>query len=308
MKKVKVKIAEAGQRLDKFLAGRLKISRAQAQKIIKGDNIIVDEKPVNAHYLVRAKEYITIHTPKKSTTKVKVDITQTLPKFKLEVVAKTKEYIVVNKPAGIPVHPDTRYTKGTLIDVVTKKYPEIKKIGEEKNRGGIIHRIDKDVSGLLVIPRTKKMFDHLKEQFKNRTVTKEYIALVNGETVLEVGKIDFKITRGVTGLMAARPHSQEGKTALTEYQVIQHFINYTLVKVIIKTGRTHQIRVHFKSLGHPLVGDVLYTIRKQKPDKVKLDRIFLHSQTLGFDDLDKERQEFHADLPKELKEYLTKIK
>ncbi|MBI5621675.1 RluA family pseudouridine synthase [Candidatus Falkowbacteria bacterium] len=311
---MKIKAADAGQRLDVFLTKKLKLSRAQIQKLIKTGGVLLDGKTVTPHRALKERETVEITTTVKTTpvgTTLRLSLqtpSPTLPKFKLNVIAKTADYLVINKPAGIPVHPDSRYTADTLIDVVIKQYPEIKTVGEEKNRAGIIHRIDKDVSGLLVIPRNQTMFDHLKEQFKTRSVRKEYLALVRGRLTPETGTIDFRIGRGLQGRMAGRPRNQAGKFALTEYQVLQYFINYSLVKAIIKTGRTHQIRVHCHSLGHPIVGDTLYTVKKQKPDKLPLNRIFLHSQTLGFTDLAGVRQEFHSDLPEELKNYLKKIK
>ncbi|MFA5358241.1 MAG: RNA pseudouridine synthase [Patescibacteria group bacterium] len=224
------------------------------------------------------------------------------------MIAKTDDYLVINKPSGIPVHPDSKYLTGTLIQKIATKYPEVKKIGEDKNRPGIVHRIDKDASGLLVVARNKKMFIFLKSQFADRKVKKEYLALVRGKMEKDSGTINFSIARSSAGTMAARPLSQEGKNALTEYHVVKYFINYTLVRVTIKTGRTHQIRVHFKALGHPLAGDKLYTIRKQKKETAPPPRLFLHSHLLGFYDSDNQWQEFSSDLPTDLKNYLNTTK
>jgi 23S rRNA pseudouridine1911/1915/1917 synthase len=152
------------------------------------------------------------------------------------------------------------------------------------------------------------MFIFLKSQFADRKVKKEYLALVRGKMEKDSGTINFSIARSSAGTMAARPLSQEGKNALTEYHVVKYFINYTLVRVTIKTGRTHQIRVHFKALGHPLAGDKLYTIRKQKKETAPPPRLFLHSHLLGFYDSDNQWQEFSSDLPTDLKNYLNTTK
>jgi len=309
-KTIKIKSTNVGARLDKFLAQKLSLSRSQIQKLIKNGAVLINNQKTTPHYFLKEEESITINqTP---DTRYQIPDTKKpnnqLPSFTLDIIAKTPDYLMINKPAGIPVHPDERYKTGTLIQKITGRFPAIKKIGEDKTRPGIIHRLDKDVSGLLVIARTQKMFNYLKEQFQNRQIKKEYLALVHGRITPTSGEINFPITRGKNGAMVARPKNQEGKVAITEYEVLQSFINYSLVKVMIKTGRSHQIRVHFKALGHPIVGDTLHKIKKQKSEKVPLDRLWLHAQSLGFYDLKNNWQEFTIEPPLELKNYLTSIK
>ncbi|MFA6534078.1 MAG: RluA family pseudouridine synthase [Patescibacteria group bacterium] len=323
MKTLKIKSLNASDRLDQFLTAKLKVSRSQIQKLIKSGGVLVNGKPIAPHYFLKEADTVTVNPANNKyqiSTDGKTDQSPThlLLKLKPTIVAKTPDYLVVEKPAGLPVHPDSHYLTGTLIQQLVKKYPEIAKVGDpsrlgraeagDKDRPGIVHRLDKDASGLLVVARTRKMFQHLKAQFQNREIKKEYWTLVRGRLTPETAKINFPISRGADGRMIARAVGQPGKLASSEYSVEKYFINYSLAKVVIHTGRTHQIRVHLQALGHPVAGDALYFIKKQKPDKTTPPRLFLHSTTLGFTDLTGQYQEFHSDLPAELKEYLTKIK
>jgi 23S rRNA pseudouridine1911/1915/1917 synthase len=247
-----------------------------------------------------------------------------------QIIAETSDYLVINKPAGLAVHSGGNLKGPTLIDWLIANYPKIKDVGEDLTRPGLVHRLDKNVSGLMVVAKNNKSFLSLKNQFKERSVIKEYIALVYGQMISDDGIIDFPITRSKSGYkMAALPVKTEdllfrhhprrrdqgnvnswfkSRTALTEFDVIKKFINYTLVKVRIKTGRTHQIRVHFFAYGHPLVGDDLYYTKKTKVknEKLKLNRVFLVSVHLGFKDLQEKSQSFIIDLPDELTKVLPK--
>ncbi len=233
-------------------------------------------------------------------------------KFDVKIVAVTPDYVVVEKPIGMLAHPTMAAEKNTLANFIVKKYPEIKKVGDDAMRPGIVHRLDKEASGLMVIARTQKMFNHLKEQFKNRTVNKEYMVLVHGQMPRDWDEINFPISRSETNdRMAAIPEGEaaRGKEAKTEFLVEKNFINFSLVRVKIHTGRMHQIRVHLLAYNHPVVGDPLYFQKKQK--KVwdeKLGRLFLHSAKLGFVDMAGETQEFLSPLPKELDEFLKLLK
>lgn len=300
----KVKQSDQDQRLDKFLTEKLKnFSRSKIQKMIKQGQILVDNKKVLAHYQLKANEAISLITQDIEKEK------KTYPKEKipeLRIVNETADYLIIDKPAGVIVHPTESHPNKTLVDAILEKYPGIKSIGEDPSRPGIIHRIDKDVSGLLVVARNQKAFDLIKKQFKEKTIKKEYIALVHKPMERGEGIIDFPIQRSITGKMKALPKTvkeekqADGKLSITEYEVIKNYINYALLRITIKTGRTHQIRVHLNAIGHPIVGDKLYGSKKIK-DKFKLDRIFLHSSLLGFIDLDGKYVEFSLKLPDELK-------
>ena len=183
-------------------------------------------------------------------------------------------------------------------------------------RPGIVHRLDKEASGLLVVARTQKMFNHLKEQFKNRTIEKEYIVLAHGKVAKDWAEINFPIGRSETSAkMAAMPRtikgqpSAMGKEAATEFEVEQRFVNFTLLKVKIHTGRMHQIRAHLFAYNHPVVGDPLYFQKKRKNDwDKKCGRLFLHSAKLGFTGLDGEKKYFKSPLPENLKLFLEELK
>ena len=236
-----------------------------------------------------------------------------------KIVQVEKDYIVVEKPAGVLTHPTQAMEKDTLINVLLKKYRGIKKVGDSPERPGIVHRLDKEASGLLVVARTQKMFEHLKQQFQDRTIEKEYIVLVYGKMFKEHGVIDFAIDRGKEGRMVSQPKTdllsvdkvgsaQPGKEAITEYFLEKTIGRFSLLRVKIHTGRMHQIRAHMFAFNHPVVGDTLYLNRKLvKKNQPKLDRMFLHSTRLCFSDLAGEKKCFESQMPEELERYLKDI-
>lgn len=253
-----------------------------------------------------------------------------IPALVPKIISETSDYLVIDKPAGLAVHAGGNLKEPTLADWLLAAYPDIKDVGDDPVRPGIVHRLDKEVSGLMVIAKNQPSFNSLKNQFKERTVKKEYTALVHGQISPEWGEIAFPITRSQDGYkMAALPLGSEellsrrhprnrdqgnidswikSKAALTEFETIKKLVNFTLLKVGIKTGRTHQIRVHFFALGHPLVGDPLYFTRKtaEKNKKINLGRIFLVADHLIFRDLQGAEQEFSLELPEELQAALPK--
>jgi 23S rRNA pseudouridine1911/1915/1917 synthase len=234
-----------------------------------------------------------------------------------EIVFSNKEFIVVNKPAGLIVHGAPHIKAPTLADWLVKKYPGLKKVGEDKTRPGIMHRLDKDVSGLLVIARTNEAFANLKKQFQKREVEKIYTALVYGEVSKEEDKINFSLKRASGGFRQAavplgydfKENFLELREAFTEFKVLKRLPNETLLEVKIKSGRKHQIRVHFFAYGHPLVGDNLYSTKKTRAQnrKINLGRIFLVASKLSFTDLAGKKQSFSVDLPKDLADFLFSI-
>jgi 23S rRNA pseudouridine1911/1915/1917 synthase len=229
--------------------------------------------------------------------------------LKLEIIYEDNNFLVINKPAGLLVQPTKFQKKETLIDLLLKNYPEIKNVGQ-KERPGIVHRLDKDVSGLMVIAKNQKAFNHLIQQFKENKIKKEYIALVFGSLQKEKGLIDLPIGRTKKGKLVAIKYKKKikfEKPALTEYEVIKKYQEFTLLKVKPLTGRTHQIRLHLKSINHPIVGDKKYSFKNLK-SKVNLDRIFLHANYLGFLDLEGKYLEFKIDLPTELIKFLENLK
>lgn len=331
MKKFKITIENTKERLDKFLAGQVTdITRSQIQKLVKQGAVFVNGQRSSAHYNLKLGDQVEINEASFLKTAPNNSLgSSPLPrdccqagdsKFsQVEVVAETDEYLVLNKPANLVMHGADFVKEKTLADFLLEKYPKIKKIGEDPIRPGIVHRLDKEVSGLTVVAKYQDSFDSLKNQFQKRTINKEYTALVYGCVAKDENEILFPLKRSREGKMAALPITDRGeqnidklgaRRAITEFQVIKRFINYTLLKVKIKTGRTHQIRVHLLAYGHPLVGDDLYSTKRsrERNKKINLGRIFLVSDKLSFRDLAGERQTFTLELPKELKEILKKIK
>ena len=245
--------------------------------------------------------------------------------MEIKIVAETPDYLVIEKPAGVLVHATQAKEEGTVVDWLLKRYPKIKKVGDpstssgQVQRPGIVHRLDKEASGLLVIAKTQAMFEHLKKQFQERETEKEYLVLVYGKVLKDEGIIDFDIDRGREGRMVSRPKVdkldldkvkdiQEGREALTEFWVEKRFARFTMLCVRIHTGRTHQIRVHMFAYNHPVVGDELYLNKKLiKKNEQKLGRLFLHAAKLCFMDLQGEKRCFKSELPGELKNYLHKL-
>ncbi|MDD2656227.1 MAG: RluA family pseudouridine synthase [Patescibacteria group bacterium] len=306
-------------RLDVFLALQMGISRSQVQKLISSNQVKMDgrEPKKSGERLTSAKQIeVQIENLEKKASEKKAKAKK-LPK--LDVVAETDEYIIVNKQSGILVHPTQAGEINTLVNMLLAKYPEIKDVGEAEVRPGIVHRLDREASGLLVVARTQKSFENLKQQFKDRDVDKIYSVLVYGHLPQDHGQIDFEIDRGGDGRMVSRPKIdkmklrnvskiQDGKEALTEYWVEKTFKRFTLLKIKIHSGRTHQIRVHMFALGCPVVGDNLYFNKKlQKKSEQELNRLFLHAKHLEFTDLQGVRVSFDKNIPKVLKDYLESL-
>lgn len=186
-----------------------------------------------------------------------------MEKQAIKIIYENDGFLVLDKPAGLEVYSEIKKEEPTLVDWLLEKYPAIAKVGPDPARPGIVHRLDKAASGLMVVAKTRFAFDHLAKQFLERQVKKEYTVLVHGSVSKDEGTIEFPLARAKSGRFAALPMGSEGRVAITEYEVIERFRNFTLLKVRIKTGRTHQIRVHLHALGHSVVGDKLY---KQKKD------------------------------------------
>lgn len=317
---------ETPVRLDVWLPEQLGQTRSQVQKLIKQGRILVNGQPPkkNGDQLVAGAEISIIdEAPKIIVAKKKAKGNLFAG---IKVLAETPEYLVIYKPAGLIVHPEPRVAEemgveetDTLAGWLVQTYPEIVGVGEAPSRPGLVHRLDKDTSGLMVVARTQASFNHLKEQFQARTVEKNYYALVHGTLPVPNGFLNFIIARGKDGRMVARPKIEEvtlrnvasiqdGRAALTEFSVLKEYVNYTYVDVKLHTGRTHQIRVHFFAYNHPLVGDPLYFNKKLKRDlDEKLGRVFLHSYHLAFKDQAGEQVSFEAPLPEELQKVLENL-
>lgn len=216
----------------------------------------------------------------------------------MEIIEESNDFLVINKPTGIAVHPGIKTGK-TLIEEILEKYPEIKEVGE-KNRPGVVHRLDQNVSGVLVIARNQEFYEHLKKLFHERKIKKEYIGLVYGRIAKPEGEIKFPLARSKKNWLKIATQ-QKGKEAKTYFEVLKRFQQYTLLKIMPETGRTHQIRAHLLAYGHPLVGDPVYKIKKIKPRK-DIERIFLHAAKISFNGFS-----FSAPLPADCQNFLNKL-
>lgn len=233
---------------------------------------------------------------------------QALPGTMLKIIFQNKGYIVVNKPAGLAVHSGVGIKEKTLVDFLVDKFPEIKNVGDEPEmRPGIVHRLDKDTSGVMVVARNQKTFEYLKNLFKKREVEKKYLALVYGELKNKEGKIEGEMGRSKRdfrkqSFVRGKVEVRKERYSLTHYMVIKEFGNYSLLEVSPKTGRTHQIRVHLHSIGHPVVGDRKYSFKEYK--RQKCARMFLHANEIVFVGQEGKKMRFVSPAPKEMKEHL----
>ncbi len=305
--KIKTTNKNIGQRLDKFLVNELPITRSQIKKLIKSGNILVNDKESSVHRFLRLGDIIKVaKTDINKITKIKK--LEPNPKVKLKIVFENDDIFIIDKKAGLLVHPTDKMEPDTLANGLLAIYPKIKIVGDGDLRPGIVHRLDKTVSGLMIACKNQPAFDYYKSLFKTRKIKKIYTALVHGKMERKEDLIDRPIARSATsGKMAVRSKSQGGKRALTKYSVTKQFNNFALLQVEILTGRTHQIRAHLNSLNHPVVGDPLYK-QKNVKQKLELDRTFLHSTVLGFKDQNGDQQEFTSKMPAKLNNIIKELK
>ena len=300
---------EVGLRLDAYLASQIENwSRARLQRLIESEDVLVNGKPSKPSYKLRESDEIEVEL---TASPVTSSVPESIP---IEIVFEDETLVVVNKPAGLVVHPAAGIHSGTLANALAYHFQQLPDSGAGV-RPGIVHRLDRDTSGLLVVAKTESALEHLSDQFRDRTVFKSYVALVHGRVNTDTGRIDQPLARdraNRTRMAVVRG----GRTALSLYRVRQRFTRFTLLDVELKTGRTHQIRVHLAWLRHPVVGDETYgggrdnTIQdaKLRAHVRNLGRHFLHAEKLAFTHPQtNERVEFSSPLPPELAQLLTEI-
>jgi 23S rRNA pseudouridine1911/1915/1917 synthase len=299
--------SHAGERLDAFLASQIENwSRARLQRLIENEDVLVNGKIAKASYKLREGDEIEVDLV---AAPIDVFTPEDIP---LDIVYEDDVLVVVNKPAGLVVHPAAGTPSGTLANALAYHF---QKLPGTAVRPGIVHRLDRDTSGLLVVAKTDAALENLSDQFRDRTVYKSYVALVHGRVVSNSGKIDQPLARDPSN-RTRMAVVRAGRNALTLYRVRRSFDRFTLLDVELKTGRTHQIRVHLAWMKHPVVSDETYgggrdnTIRdpRLRARIRSLNRHFLHAEKLGFKHpATGEFVKFESSLPPELEDLLTQI-
>ena len=299
MKEFVIEKENEGIRLDKVLSILdSELSRTMIQKQIENKEILVNDKVQKASYKVQLKDKITV----KEIEPVRIDLKpEDIP---IEVIYEDNDIIVVNKPKGLVVHPANGNPDGTLVNAIMKICNgSLSGIGG-KIRPGIVHRLDKDTSGILIIAKNDKAHINLSEQIKNREVKKTYIALVRGVVKENNATIRMPIARS-TKDRKKMAVSKDGKEAITHFKVIKRYTNYTLLQINIETGRTHQIRVHLSQIGYPIIGDVVYSNGKNEFGVVGQ---MLHAEKIEFlHPITKQHMKLEADIPQYFKQILEKL-
>jgi 23S rRNA pseudouridine1911/1915/1917 synthase len=299
-----------GKRLDIFIAHyEPHISRNRIQTMIKGGHILVNGKPEKTGYKVKLGEQVTLEMPERPLHEV-------LPEaISLNVIYEDPHIIVLNKPPGLVVHPAPGNYTGTLVNALLYHYGSLPSSGlgvqgNERERAGIVHRLDKDTSGVMVVARTHEALRSLSGQFKNRIVKKKYVALVAGVIKKGSGTIDASLGRHVKERKKISVHTHSPREAVTSFIVKERYGNATLVEVDIKTGRTHQIRVHMAYIGHPVLGDRLYGGSKAtKPGEGAIARQMLHAESLSLRHPETGHpMTFSAPPPRDMMEVIEKIR
>jgi len=287
----------AGRRLDVFLSAHLsELSRAQIQKLISDQKVRLNSTWTKPSHKLKEGDIVEVEGRELSRRSSLVP--EDIP---LDIIHSDKQIIVLNKPAGLVVHPGAGVENGTLVNALIHYFPGIERVGHPE-RPGIVHRLDKETSGVMVIARTDKAYTELKRQFKAREVEKVYMGLVRGHVQVPDGRIDWALGRHPRHRQRISIRTKKPKPALTLYSVKKTFPDFTLLEIKPVTGRTHQIRVHFAASGHPIVGDARYG---GKDTARKRQRLFLHAWHIVFTHpVSKTLLEFYAPLPPEFQDII----
>jgi len=294
--------SEKGIRLDKYLAEQLEnYSRSYIQRIIAEGGVTLDGFPVyKKSELINPGAEVEITIPPARETTLKPEI------FPLDILFENDELIVVNKPAGMVVHPSLGHASGTLVQAVLGYAPEIEGVGGIK-RPGLVHRLDQYTSGVILLAKNDRAHQFLQDQFRARSVDKVYLALVDGRPPTPQGRVEVAIGRDPKYRQRMAPVlERDGKEAISEYYTVEVYPQHTLLKVIILTGRTHQIRIHLAYLGCPVVGDTTYG--RKKPT-INIQRQFLHANRISiFLPGEKDKRTFEAPLAEDLIQILDSLR
>ncbi|MFC2014548.1 RluA family pseudouridine synthase [Chloroflexota bacterium] len=298
LKSFQMVVDEPGDRLDKYVTGHFpELSRTRIQKLISEGYVKVNGQVAKSGLKLNTGDRLTVDLPPTTSDELAPE------EIPLNILYEDDDLLVVDKPAGLTVHPAPGHPGHTLVNAILYHLPELPDTGD-RQRPGIVHRLDKDTSGVMLVAKTVSAHTNLTGQFKARSVSKTYLALVQGHLSPQDGAIEASIGRDSRHRerMSVVADNQ-GKEARTEYHVINYIGNYTLLEIKPETGRTHQIRVHLQAIGYPVVGDKVYGVKSPY-----LARQFIHAQRIGFKlPSTGEYVEFNADLPLDLEQALEKI-
>lgn len=289
---------DAGTRADVFLAAKLGVSRSNMQKLLENGRVKRGEKIIKANYKVRAGEMFVVDIPEPEPIEA---VPENIP---LDIIYEDDDVVVLNKARGMVVHPAPGNYTGTLVNALLYHCSNLSGINSAI-RPGIVHRLDKDTSGIMIVAKNDAAHISLSQQIQSKNAVRTYLAVVRGNIKTDSGTIETQIARDKTDRKKMAVVKEGGRDAITDYEVLERFGKYTLVRCKLRTGRTHQIRVHMEYLGYPLVGDPKYSPMKT-PFGIKGQA--LHSHTLEFTHpRTGERMKFEAPLPEDMHKIITRL-
>lgn len=290
---------EAGQRADVALAGMLELTRSNMQKLLDEGRAVKGSKVLKSNYKLKLGDEIVVTLPEPQPLDVQPE------NIPLDIIYEDEDVVVVNKPRGMVVHPAAGNYSGTLVNALLYHCKNLSGINGVI-RPGIVHRLDKDTSGIMICAKNDAAHVSLSEQIQSKTAQRTYLAVVRGNIKMDGGIIETQIARDKDDRKKMAVVKEGGRNAITEYEVVERFGKYTIVKCKLKTGRTHQIRVHMEHLGYPLVGDPKYSPMKTP---FSINGQALHSLTLAFEHpRTGERMEFEAKMPEDMHKIVTRLR
>lgn len=292
---MKIEVLEENVRIDQYLSEQLELSRSKIQKLIKNEQVVVNGKPVKANYLLKLQDTIVVDGTFEEEIVIKA---QNIP---LDILYEDDYLLVLNKKSGMVTHPAPGHYSGTLVNALLYHFNEK---STKKLRPGIVHRLDKDTSGVMVVAKDEKVHEILSEMIKNKEVERKYLAVVEGVIPNDTGEINVPIGRDIYNRQKMVATDIHAKHAITHFRVLRRFSKHTLIQCVLDTGRTHQIRVHMAYIGYPVVNDPLYN----KKSATEFGQL-LHSKSIRFmHPITKKEIFYEVDPPEEFSSYLEGLR